>query len=254
MIFEHYFKCEYMRATISVIPMRSEPSERSEMCSEVLFGEEIEIIEKFDKWSKIRSKKDKYEGFISNNMLPREENDFREPRIISSSIAIATSQGETPIILPAGSLVPKEGIFINNKHYKIKDEDCLERNFCEIEKVALQFLNAPYLWGGKTIFGIDCSGFVQTVFFICGKQLPRDASQQVALGTTVDFLTETKTGDLAFFENENGKIVHVGILLNNHQIIHASGQVKISQIDNYGILADSQNGYSHKLRIIKRID
>ena len=243
-----------MRATISVIPMRIEPSEQSEMCSEILFGEEIEIIEQLDKWSKIRSKRDNYEGFISNNMLPRQKINFQESCIISTPIAYATVQGETPIILPAGSVVPEEGITFNNKLYKIKDEDYQKRNFCEIEKVALQFLNAPYLWGGKTIFGIDCSGFVQTVFFICGRQLPRDASQQVALGTTVDFLTEAKTGDLAFFENENGKIVHVGILLNNHQIIHASGQVKISQIDNYGILSDSQNGYSHKLRIIKRMD
>lgn len=242
-----------MRTTISVIPMRKEPSEQSEMCSEVLFGEEIEVIEQFEKWTKIRLKRDNYEGFVSNNMLPKQDIFEGETTIISSSIAIAKVQNEPQIILPAGSIVPKKGIIIGNNCYKINEENCQKRNFADIEKVALQFLNVPYRWGGKTIFGIDCSGFVQTVFFICGIQLPRDASQQVAIGNTIDFLTEANVGDLAFFENEESRIVHVGILLNDHQIIHASGQVKISQIDNYGILLDNGNGYSHKLRIIKRI-
>ena len=146
-----------------------------------------------------------------------------------------------------------EGDFsVFDRDYELIDTNVRAYSLNVLPEVALQLLNAPYLWGGKSVLGIDCSGFVQTVFAVCGKMLPRDASQQVAEGETICFLTEAKSGDLAFFENEEGDIVHVGLLLDNRRIVHASGSVKISLMDNYGILSPD-GGYSHKLRIIKRI-
>ncbi len=116
-----------------------------------------------------------------------------------------------------------------------------------------QYLNAPYLSGGKTIFGMDSSGLVQVIFAMCGIPLPRLASLQVEFGQVIDFLFEVKAGDLAFFENDEGKIIHVGILLNSHQIIHSSGFVKIDIIDSQGIISGHTSEYSHKLRVIKRL-
>jgi len=140
--------------------------------------------------------------------------------------------------------------------YHLSSSDLIskeETNSQNLIPLALQYLNAPYLWGGKSILGIDCSGLVQVVFAMSGIQLNRDASEQVESGQAIDSLSETKPGDLAFFENSNGKIIHVGILLNSHQIIHASGWVKVEAIDSTGIVSAQTGEYTHKLRAIKRI-
>ena len=110
-----------------------------------------------------------------------------------------------------------------------------------------------YLWGGRNALGIDCSGFTQMMYRIFGIQLPRDASEQVKIGETVDFLTEAQTGDLAFFENKDHKIIHVGMLMDNESIMHASGRVKINRIDATGIVSEEDGQHTHQLRIIKRI-
>ena len=125
-----------------------------------------------------------------------------------------------------------------------------------IHRCARQFLNAPYLWGGRTILGIDCSGFTQLVMLLNGRSIPRDAYQQAELGDTVAFVEEAQTGDLAFFDNAEGRITHVGIVLREAEhhvsIIHASGKVRIDALDHQGIFNAERSAYSHKLRIIKR--
>lgn len=121
-----------------------------------------------------------------------------------------------------------------------------------IKQVAYKFLNTSYLWGGKSVFGIDCSGFTQMTYKFINKQLPRDASQQAEKGDIVNFLQQANCGDLAFFDNEEGQIIHVGILLNQHEIIHSSGKVRIDKIDNQGIVNSETKQQTHRLRIIKR--
>ena len=123
----------------------------------------------------------------------------------------------------------------------------------DIISTAYLFLHAPYLWGGKSPFGIDCSGFTQLVYKLNGYKLPRDAYQQVELGMPLSFVEEAEAGDLAFFDNEEGKIVHVGILLGDNRIIHASGCVKTDPFDHYGIFSAERGGYTHNLRVIKNI-
>jgi cell wall-associated NlpC family hydrolase len=120
-------------------------------------------------------------------------------------------------------------------------------------KTAYQYLNSPYLWGGKTPFGIDCSGFTQMVYKLNGYKLLRDASQQSTQGEVLSFIEESEPGDLAFFDNEEGKIIHVGIMLENNYIIHASGKVRIDRLDHLGIYNAEINRHTHRLRVIKKI-
>jgi gamma-D-glutamyl-L-lysine dipeptidyl-peptidase len=120
------------------------------------------------------------------------------------------------------------------------------------------FMGAPYLWGGRTPSGVDCSGLIQMLYILMGIYLPRDASQQVLEGDAVELLDLCEPGDLAFFENEEGRIVHVGLILTRNddgdlRIAHASGRVRIDRLDHQGIFDQEAGSYSHKLRTIRRV-
>lgn len=251
---------------LPLVPLRANDSERSEMISQLLFGERVEIIEERERWLFVRNYSDNYSGWLDRKMVVMltNEESIRLENVLSYCVPITLLQclkvtsGEK-MFIPGGSLLPD----IKNNRFNIENEAFdtiippLSKNSNKIGnqlvEVASQYLNAPYLWGGKSIMGIDCSGLVQVVFAICGIQIPRDASQQVENGKVIDFLSEAKTGDLAFFENKDGQIIHVGLLLNSQKIIHASGWVKIESIDSQGIISAQTGKYTHKLRIIKRL-
>lgn len=255
----------YTIVSIPLIPMRASADESSEMTSQLLFGEQIEIIDSNEKWLYVRNLSDNYLGWIGKKTVNKKY--FTENKVDTSTfsavkapfIICVKSSTDQKIILPGGSLIPnakKNNFELHDEIFNIlqyKPVDTLTDTSSLIIEFATQYFNAPYLWGGKSVFGIDCSGLTQVVFSMAGVQLPRDASQQVDLGEVVDFLSEAKTGDLAFFENEEGKIVHVGILVYSHQVIHASGTVKIEILDSQGIVSSQTGEYTHKLRVIKRI-
>ncbi|MBK7084827.1 MAG: C40 family peptidase [Flavobacteriales bacterium] len=115
------------------------------------------------------------------------------------------------------------------------------------------FLGAPYLWGGRTPTGVDCSGLTQMLFMLMGIYLPRDAYQQAEEGDPVELVDLAEPGDLAFFDNAEGRITHVGIVLPERRILHASGRVRIDALDQEGIFDAEQGKYSHKLRLVKRV-
>jgi len=252
---------------LPLIPLRLSAAHQSEMISQLIFGEIYSIIQSEENWLKIKLENDGYEGWIDKNQYLEITTlviqDIIKQKIYYTSSAITEAfypAKEENIYLPFGAALFnfESGVFsFNTSIFEIKNGTSVlpdKKKFNDnIENLARLFLNVPYLWGGKTHLGIDCSGFMQQIFKIAGIQLPRDAWQQALEGKVVDFLETAQLGDLAFFDNAEGKITHVGMLLNKNQIIHASAKVKINTIDNYGILTERLDNYSHKLRIIKRI-
>lgn len=240
---------------VPVSPMRAMPSHRSEIVSQLLFGEILEIIEVGkDGWVKITCEYDLYEGWVTANHLDEAEI-YTETTFAKKWTNIILQNGQ-PMQLPFGSVLPNEICFktslfeFNSRDIKKETPQIFEVN--HFFETAMLFLNTAYLWGGKSVFGIDCSGYVQQVYKCFGIKLQRDAYQQAEQGEAIGFLQEAKLGDLAFFDNEEGRITHVGIMLNDHQIIHSSGKVRIDDIDNQGIINGDTGLRTHQLRIIKR--
>ena len=251
----------YGISNLSIVPMRNEAADQSEMVNQVIFGEHFKVLEIRKKWSKIRLAHDSYEGWICNKQWIEIEEDIykqldKEVATITTDILdIITKTHHQPIVI--GSILPsyKSGhALINNEMYQF--DGLTTPGFIKKDKLvenALMYLNAPYLWGGRSPLGIDCSGFTQMVYRLQGVDLPRDAYQQAEVGTTLSFVEESEPGDLAFFDNAEGKITHVGIILEDNHIIHASGKVRIDRIDQQGIFNTETGNHTHKLRLIKSI-
>ncbi len=250
---------------LSLIPLRAEASDKSEMLSQLLFGDYFEILETTDKWLRICTGYDDYEGWIDPKQFEEIDLDtfmalHNLHAVLGLSLhhQIVKTADNAVLNLLAGSNLPH----VKNNHFYINDVEYRiaggfvkpgRSNFdAEIENAAKFYLNTPYLWGGRSAFGIDCSGFSQMVFRQFGIKIKRDAWQQAQQGETVDFLQEAKGGDLAFFDNEEGRIIHVGIMLGNSRLIHAAGRVKIDILDDQGIYSEEFKKHTHRLRIIKR--
>ncbi len=257
----------YGISALSIIPVRKEPSEKSEMVTQILYGERFEIIEEMVGWCHVLLAFDNYEGWIDQKMVtPLSHRAYT--KIETSHAAITTDvfsiipiNEEQNQMIVAGSTLPvwrpyKKEFKLNGQVFsmpgsvvygKIKDPRDVA-----IEQ-ALKYFNAPYLWGGRSPFGIDCSGFTQIIYKQAGVTIPRDASKQVFSGKPLSFVDEAKPGDLAFFDNDEGEIVHVGIIWKRNKIIHASGKVKIDNVDQFGIFDVDLQRYTHKMRVMKKI-
>ncbi|RVU02673.1 hydrolase Nlp/P60 [Mucilaginibacter limnophilus] len=249
---------EYGICNLAVVPLRAEGNERSEQVSQVLFGETFEIVEWQENWVKIITTYDDYTGWIARLQFEIiTAADYQEiliSNIILTSSAVSWVFRKTDmglLYLPFGSslpLVDGNECRVGNQTYIISEEEEPEESIAE---TAMQFMNVPYLWGGRTHFGIDCSGLTQAVYRHHGIKIDRDASQQVKQGTLIENLDDAKAGDLAFFENEKGNITHVGIMLGDGLIIHASGKVKIDTIDEHGIYSEEQQRHTHRFNCIR---
>jgi hypothetical protein len=246
---------------LAIIPLRIEPSDRSEIVSQVLFGEHFQILENFKQWSKIKLQFDDYEGWVDSkqyqNISEAEFKQLSDDAIVLNADLIEYIIGQDNLLLPIPlgsslSFLNHSDINTTNLNFEgtkisgIKPKECLINT-------AFMYLNAPYLWGGKTPFGVDCSGFTQMVYKLNGYKLLRDASQQALQGEALSFIEESEPGDLAFFDNDEGKIIHVGIIMKDNYIIHASGKIRIDRLDHLGIYNAEVNRHTHKLRVIKKI-
>lgn len=246
---------QYGICPISIVPVRAITEEAGEMVTQLLYGEHFKILESRKHWSKIRVAFDKQEGWILNTQLDFiTKMDYEDiesaPKHYASDLISYVEQENsmlTPVLL--GSAINDKGgngNFEGNLITTQKEKD-------NLIKIALLYLNAPELWGGKTPFGIDASGFTQMVYKINGHHLLRSALDQSSQGTPLSFVEESEPGDLAFFDNSNGVIDHVGIIMDNNYIIHVNGIVRIDRLDHTGIFNNTLRNYTHKLRVIKKV-
>jgi len=238
---------------VSIAPLRKSAADASEMVSQLLFGELVTLLKRENNWLLIETILDCYEGWIDEKQIfyvsENEMNQWKsDQQIITKTIKINSPIGK--MSLPMGAFISSS----SPKKFQIGTH-WFESNYgstkVHLISFAKTYLNTPYLWGGKSNVGIDCSGFSQIVYRSQGIELPRDASQQVHLGNPIN-RKQAKAGDLAFFTNDAGKVIHVGILLSKSKIIHASGRVKIDKLNDTGIWSEELNKYSHNLYLIKR--
>ena len=247
---------EYGVCPLSIAPMRAEPADPSEMVNQVLYGELFKVLETRKKWSRIRLAHDGYEGWIDNKQyLKISIEDYtsgtkKVPLVTKDVVQFVTTAQQSLTTVVMGSYLQNIDLLQHTTEDVIHP---LVANKENIVNSALEYLNAPYLWGGRTHFGIDCSGFSQMVYRLNGFNIKRDASQQATQGEPLSFIEESEPGDLAFFDNAEGNIVHVGIMMHDNYIIHAHGEVRIDRIDHSGIYNAQKGLHTHKLRVIKKI-
>lgn len=255
-------------ADLSLVPLRSEKSDRSEMISQILFGEMYQVLETEEKWVFVRLIHDGSEGWIDRKMYVPVSDEYvvkyrsETPMLTTEVFNIILKEGDYGNkLIVAGSVLPffdaiTKKMTVGDDTYtlvsKIKDVGIDSLRDLIIE-YALMYYNTPYLWGGRSPYGIDCSGLVQMVYRMAGIDLPRDVADQVNGGQDFSFVEEALPGDLAFFGDDSGVITHVGIIWEQNRIIHASGRVRVDKIDHQGIFNEELKRYTHNLKVIKRI-
>jgi len=249
---------------LSLVPIRVEGSDKAELTTQLLFGEHYEVIavSKDKKWLKIRIHFDQYEGWLDarqHHSITKDHFDYinRADFKISTDITTSILYNKIPLSILMGSIIPISGseLFKMEEQFAFNGESKSlgqKRDAEFLKLTAKKYLNAPYQWGGKSPFGIDCSGFVQLVFKINGYRLSRDASQQAKQGKAV-ILKDIQAGDLVFFTNKEGQVVHVGIFIGDDKIIHASGKVRIDHLNEEGILHSESKVYTHTFAFVRRI-
>ncbi|MFV0522084.1 MAG: NlpC/P60 family protein [Mangrovibacterium sp.] len=252
--------------TLSSIPVRFEPSEKSEVITQILFGEHFMITQEFMGWYMIKSEFDSTEGWVNPLMVtPISSRIFNninaKASAVCTSILDLITRKDDQLMVVAGSSLPlwrpykKEfslgsGYNAVNGKFNAKPVKNLEQF---IIQHALMYFNVPHQIGGRSPFGIDASGLIQIIFKMAQIHLPRTADEQVNFGDALTFIEECQNGDVAFFHDEHGKINHVGFIWERNKIIHVSGKVRIDGIDQYGIYNQQTRRYTHNLRVIKRI-
>ncbi len=254
----------YAVCCVPVSPIRKEPSHAAEMTSQLLFGERCMVTEELkDGWCKIKCRLDDYEGYCQAGQLgPVEEETYNWKNIgLTADWASPLNYNGYLMHVPFGSSLTAmnymQGYAKKKQMVDFKgdvwDPTEAKRDARTIRKIAFTYFNTAYVWGGRSVFGTDCSGFTQMVYKFLDVVLPRDAAHQSAIGEEVDFLQQARCGDLAFFDDGEGHIIHTGILLNDFEIIHAAGKVRVDKVDNHGIVNAETGERTHHLRIIKRV-
>ena len=230
---------------VMVAPVREENAEQAEMVTQILFGETMDVLESGKYWSKIKMHFDGYEGFVDSRQIKA----ISEEKLANRKVSLITEDFQS-VIMNQGKTLLSMGSEVEFPTVSSRRSHDLRES---IALTAQEFLNIPYLWGGRSYFGVDCSGLVHLVYKINGIKMPRDSYQQAEVGEPLNFVEESLAGDLAFFENSEGRIIHVGIMLENQKIIHASGKVRIDDLDSTGIFNKELNEHTHKLRFVKRV-
>lgn len=254
---------EFGICILNIIAIRNEPNDHSEMVSQLHFGETFSVLEETDLWLRIQVDYDYYEGWISKLQVKALSEDVYQDTIKNNAyfsdeiVTFISHRNDQLQILSLGSSLPnfqKPNFSIDDLNFTFDGEVITgKRQKSDLVRTAYKYLNSPFLWGGRSPFGVDCSGFTQMVYKLNGYQLFRDAHQQASQGEVLSFIEESEPGDLAFFDNEEGEIIHTGILLANNHIIHCHGKVRIDRIDSSGIYNVDTQRHTHRLRVMKQL-
>lgn len=246
---------QYGISSLGIVPLRAEPSHTSEMLSQLLYGETCKVLEERANWSRIRTSFESLEAWVEKKQVTNiEEHDYHRlyseaPELSADLVEFVTGKNQL-IPIPLGSTI--NGVYLlEHDHSGNTISGILEKG--RLIDTAFLYLNTPYLHGGRSPFGIDASGFTQMVYKLHGYKLFRHAAQQAQQGDSLSFIEESEPGDLAFFDNQDGLINHVGIIMNDNYIIHADGRVRLDRIDHSGIYNAELRRHTHKLRVIKKI-
>lgn len=242
------------------VPLRSGPSHKSEMLSQVLFGEKYRRTGEAGHWQKVETLFDNYSGWIDINHLQQSGDKGNLTGHVLNRSLLCHKADNTKLVLEAGCEIYNPD-FENNTFLAGENKYTASTGFNKgylsvnesIQDTAMRFINSPYIWGGRIPSGIDCSGFTQLVYKIHGIKIPRDSREQASAGESVGFLEEAEPGDLVFFDDDLGRISHVGMIISQGLVIHASGRVRIDTIDHQGIFKNEIMDYSHRLRTIRRM-
>ncbi|MCX6316667.1 MAG: C40 family peptidase [Bacteroidetes bacterium] len=260
---------EYAVVRVPAAPVRRKPNHRREMVNQLLFGEKVAVLKsKGPMWVKVRSLHDEYEGWMTTSLLlaiDKKEamlpcrwvaTDLLNPVMVNNEIMQVPAGSTIPFLDGQPGDMPLENGKLGDLSFSFRGaflERTLQKPGSELlTQIVMPWLNAPYLWGGRTPLGVDCSGFTQVIYKMMGIDLPRDAWQQAQTGSPVKKYNEVRTGDLAFFNNKED-IVHVGIFLDKDRLIHASGRVKIDNIDKKGVTDAATGKRILSLRAVRRI-
>lgn len=250
---------------LNTVPIRNSSSHKSEMISQLLFGEMVEVLEKKGRqWTRVRCQEDNFVGWVSTHQLeeitPSEFQSYQNQFAFVLDLLHPAQRDDAFIPLSLGARLPNfDGMrfTIGTQTYSFTGQAVFPEDLVAqpqlILKIARKYLHAPMLWGGRSPFGLDSAGLVQVVYRMAGQQLPREAYQQVLEGESVDFVEQAYAGDLAFFENQAGRITHTGILFPDNQVLHVYGKVRLDRLDHYGIYHTELKRYTHRLRIVKRV-
>ncbi len=250
---------KYGICNLAIAPIRSEASDESEIVSQLLFGDHVEILIDGQPWIRVKNHFDGYSGWMDFKQLVFIDREtyhkgigVKHFPVVSKTLSLTGPKGEISILL--GSSLPffnGETCQLGSETYEV-NESVETASYSDIKRLSQYFLNAPYLWGGKSVYGIDCSGLVQNIFKAINISLPRDASQQVITESKNIQWSDRLVGDVAFYTTSSDKVTHVGILISKDEIIHAHGRVRIDFADLKGIYNDEQDKYTHKFHSLKR--
>ncbi|MCH4823033.1 C40 family peptidase [Gramella lutea] len=248
---------QYGICHLSIVPLRASASHESEMTSQLLYGEHFKILEERAHWSRIRNSFDGFEAWIDKKQYKHiEEAEYlslEQEDLQLSSDLIEYVTDESGLLMPValGSVLNFTNRLAHSyEGEKVKTSVSKKENLID---TAILFLNSPHIWGGKSPFGIDCSGLTQIVYKLNGFKIKRNASDQAKQGEALSFIEESEPGDLAFFDDNEGVINHVGLMMKDNYIIHVDGKVRIDRIDHSGIFNSELRKHTHKLRVIKKI-